>query len=110
MGNAIYGVSKAATDKLSAGMADELRGHNVAVVLLYSGLVRTERVLLAKEFFDLSNSESPQFIGRAVAALAADSKLMQKSGKVLLAAALGREYGFSDTDGKRPSPLSLETS
>ena len=110
MGNAIYGVSKAATDKLSSDMAEELRGHNVAVVSLYPGLVRTERVMQAKEFFDLSNSESPQFVGRAVAALASDPNLMQKSGKVLIAAKLAREYSFSDIDGKLPTPLSLETS
>jgi dehydrogenase/reductase SDR family protein 1 len=110
MGNAIYGVSKAATDKLSSDMAEELRGHNVAVVSLYPGLVRTERVMQAKEFFDLSNSESPQFDGRAVAPLASDPNLMQKSGKVLIAAKLAREYGFSDIDGKLPTPLNLETS
>jgi dehydrogenase/reductase SDR family protein 1 len=110
MGNAIYGASKAATDKFSSDMAEELRGHNIAVVSLYPGLVRTERVMQAKEFFDLSNSESPQFIGRAVAALASDPNLMRKSGKVLLAAKLAREYSFSDIDGKLPKPLSLETS
>ncbi len=91
-------------------MAEELKRHNVAVVSLYPGLVRTERVMQAKEFFDLSNSESPQFIGRAVAALASDPNLMRKSGKVLLAAQLAREYNFSDIDGKLPKPLSLETS
>lgn len=110
MGNAIYGASKAATDKFSSDMAEELRRHNVAVVSLYPGLVRTERVMQAKEFFDLSNSESPQFVGRAVAALASDQNLMRKSGKVLLGAQLAREYGFSDIDGKIPKPLSLETS
>jgi NAD(P)-dependent dehydrogenase (short-subunit alcohol dehydrogenase family) len=110
MGNAIYGASKAATDKFSSDMAEELRKHSVAVVSLYPGLVRTERIMQAKEFFDLSNSESPQFVGRAVAALASDPNLMQKTGKVLLAAQLAREYGFSDIDGKLPKPLSLETS
>jgi NAD(P)-dependent dehydrogenase (short-subunit alcohol dehydrogenase family) len=110
MGNAIYGVSKAATDKLSSDMAEELRKHNIAVVSLYPDLVRTERVMLAREFFDLSNSESPQFVGRAVAALASDPNLMQKTGKVLVTAKLAREYGFSDIDGKLPTPLNLETS
>ena len=70
-GNVIYGVSKAATDKLTADTAHELREHGVAVVSLYPGLVRTEAVLAAS-VFDLSNSESPEFLGRAVAALAAD--------------------------------------
>ena len=110
MGNAIYGASKAATDKFSSDMAEELRKHGVAIVSLYPGLVRTERVMQAKEFFDLSNSESPHFVGRAVAALASDPNLMRKSGKVLLAAQLAKEYDFSDIDGKLPKPLTLETS
>jgi dehydrogenase/reductase SDR family member 1 len=107
MGNTIYGVSKAATDRLAEDMAHELREYHVAAVSLYPGLVRTERVMRAAEFFDLSNSESPQFIGRAVAALAADPNILQKSGQVLVAAALAQEYGFTDIDGKQPRPLTL---
>jgi NAD(P)-dependent dehydrogenase (short-subunit alcohol dehydrogenase family) len=72
IGNVAYGVSKAATDKLTFDMAHELCQHNVAVVSIYPGLVRTEKVMEAAAFLDLSNSESPQFIGRAVGALAAD--------------------------------------
>ena len=101
-----YGVSKAATDKLTADTAHELRPHGVSVVSLYPGLVRTEGVLAAG-VFDLSNSESPQFLGRAVAALATDPNLLSRSGTVVVAAALGREYGFTDIDGKSPSPLTL---
>lgn len=108
LGNVAYGVSKAATDKLTADMAHELREHNVAVVSLYPGLVRTEKVLESAAFLDLSNSESPRFIGRAVAALARDPRIMEKSGRVLVAAALAREYGFTDVDGKQPRPLTLE--
>ncbi len=89
-------------------MAHELHPYNVAVVSLYPGLVRTEAVLTAAETFDLSNSESPQFIGRAVAALAADPNVLQKSGQVLIAAALAKEYEFTDVDGKQPRPLTLE--
>ncbi|HEY0377845.1 MAG TPA: SDR family NAD(P)-dependent oxidoreductase [Pyrinomonadaceae bacterium] len=109
LGNVAYGVSKAATDKLTADTAHELREHNVAVVSLYPGLVRTEKVMEAAAFLDLSNSESPQFIGRAVAALASDPNVMEKSGQVLVAAALGQEYGFTDVDGKQPHPLTLES-
>src|SRR5262249_9444346 len=59
IGNAIYGVAKAATDKLSADMAEELRPHGVAAVSLYPGLVRTEAVLAAatQGAFDLAESE-----------------------------------------------------
>jgi NAD(P)-dependent dehydrogenase (short-subunit alcohol dehydrogenase family) len=108
LGNAIYGASKAATDKLAKDMAFELREYNVAAVSLYPGLVRTEGVMKNAEFFDLSNSESPQFNGRAVAALAADPNVMQKSGQVLVSAQLALEYGFTDIDGKQPRPLTLE--
>ena len=107
IGNVAYGVAKAATDKLTADTAHELRARGVAVVSLYPGLVRTEKVMEAAAFLDLSNSESPQFIGRAVAALAADQNIIQKSGQVLVAAALAGEYGFTDIDGRQPRPLTL---
>jgi NAD(P)-dependent dehydrogenase (short-subunit alcohol dehydrogenase family) len=103
-----YGVAKAASDRMAACMAHELRPHNVAAVSLYPGLVRTEAVLRAAEHFNLANSESPQFLGRAVAALAADRNVMQRSGQVLVAAALGLEYGFTDIDGKQPRPVTIE--
>ncbi len=108
MSSVVYGVAKAATDKMAADMAHELKDYDVAAVSLYPGLVRTEGVMKAAEHFDLSNSESPQFIGRAVAALAADPEVMQKSGQILIAAALALEYGFTDIDGKRPRPVTLE--
>ena len=108
IGNAAYGVSKAATDKLTSDMAAELKPHGVAVVSLYPGLVRTEKIMEAAEFLDLSNSESPEFIGRAVAALAADPRVMRYTGQVLVAAAVAMEYGFTDVDGKRPRPLTMD--
>lgn len=107
IGNTIYGIAKAATDKLTSDTAVELRPHGVAVVSLYPGLVRTEAVLAAG-IFDLSNSESPEFSGRAVAALAADPELLSLSGGVLVAAALAQRYGFSDVDGRSPRPLTLD--
>lgn len=107
LGNVSYGVSKAATDKMTADMATELKPHGVAVVSLYPGLVRTEKVMEAAQWLDMSNSESPEFIGRAVAALAGDADVLRHTGKILVAAALGREYGFTDVDGKSPRPLTL---
>jgi len=98
-----YGAAKAADDHMAACMAHELRPHNVAAVSLYPGLVRTESVMKAAEHFDLSDSESPQFTGRAVAALAADPNVMSKSGRVFVNADLADEYGFDDVDGKRPT-------
>jgi NAD(P)-dependent dehydrogenase (short-subunit alcohol dehydrogenase family) len=107
IGNVAYGVSKAATDKMTADMATELKSHGVAVVSIYPGLVRTEKVMEAAQWLDLSNSESPEFIGRAVVALAADPDVMRHTGKVLVAASLATEYGFTDVDGKTPRPLTL---
>jgi NAD(P)-dependent dehydrogenase (short-subunit alcohol dehydrogenase family) len=114
IGNTIYGVAKAATDKLTADMAHELRPHGVAVVSLYPGLVRTESVLEAAKYgvFDLSNSESPEFLGRVVAALAAPANhegLRTRSGTVVVAAQAAMELGVADVDGKQPSPLTLQT-
>ena len=105
VGNVAYGVSKAATDKLTADMAHELRAYGVAVVSLYPGLVRTEKVMEAAAWIDLSNSESPEFIGRAVSALASDPDVLRHTGRV--AAQLAAEYGFTDVDGKTPRPLTL---
>lgn len=110
MANAAYGAAKAAVDKMSADMAHEAEKFNVAVISLYPGLVRTESVLRNAQYFDMSNSESPQFIGRVIAALASDVNMMSKTGQVLVAAALAEEYGIRDIDGKQPKPLTLETS
>jgi dehydrogenase/reductase SDR family protein 1 len=105
--NVAYGVAKAATDKLTADMAHELKEFDVAVVSLYPGLVKTEKVMEAAGFLDLSNAESPDFIGRAVAGLACDTEILARSGQVLIAASLAEEYGFTDVDGRRPRPLTL---
>jgi len=107
-GNAIYGVAKAATNKLTSDMAHELRVHGISTITLYPGLVRTEAVLEAARSgaFDLSNSESPEFIGRVIAALASDPKLPSRSGETIVAATLARELGIVDIDGKSPIPIS----
>jgi NAD(P)-dependent dehydrogenase (short-subunit alcohol dehydrogenase family) len=107
IGNVAYGVSKAATDKMTADMAIELRPHGVTAVSLYPGMVRTEKVMEAAAWLDLSNSESPEFVGRAVAALAADPEVMRHSGAVLVAASLAADYGFTDMDGTSPRALTL---
>jgi len=111
IGNAIYGISKAATDKMTGDMAQELGPHGIAVVSLYPGMVRTELVMAAAAggWLDISNSESPEFQGRVIAALARDPNLMKHSGKALVTAAIAREYGVSDVDGKQPAPLTLDS-
>src|SRR4051812_37260000 len=107
IGNVPYGVSKAATDKMTSDMAVELEPHGGAVVSLYPGLVRTEKVMQAAQWLDLSNSESPEFVGRAIAALTADPNIIRRTGQVLVAAAVAAEYGFTDIDGRQPVPLTI---
>jgi NAD(P)-dependent dehydrogenase (short-subunit alcohol dehydrogenase family) len=107
IGNVAYGVAKAATDKMTMDMAKELQPYGVAVVSLYPGLVRTEKVMEAAAWLDLTNSESTEFVGPAVAALAADPGVIRHTGKVLVAASIAAEYGFKDVDGKSPRPLTL---
>ncbi len=110
MGNAAYGAAKAATDKLSHDLAEELRPHGVSALSLYPGLVRTEAVLAAaaEGHLDLANSESPEFTGRVVAALLRDPNLARLSGGVHVGATLARGYGIVDVDGRSPDPLTLE--
>ena len=104
--NVIYGIAKAATDKFTFDAAQELRPHDVTIVSLYPGLVKTEAVIAAG-VFDLSRAESPEFVGRAVAALASDPDVARWSGQVVVAAALAQHYDFTDIDGARPPALTL---
>jgi hypothetical protein len=57
----------------------------------------------------LSNSESPEFTGPVIAAIANDPETFKRSGQVLIGAAVANEYGLTDIDGCRPKPLTLET-
>lgn len=101
--NIPYFLAKNADDRMAQAFANHFRPQGVSAVSLYPGLVRTEGVLLAPEgTFDLSSSESPQFLGRAVAHLAADPGVLERSGQTLVAAELAQEYGFTDIDGKQP--------
>ena len=104
LGNLFYDVAKAAIIRMAFGMAQELRPHGVAAVALAPGFMRTERVMAAHaaQPFDLSLTESPEYLGRAVAALAADPQILARSGQILTAGDLAREYGFTDVDGRQP--------
>ena len=110
IGNAIYGAAKAAVDKLSTDTAHELRPYRVAVFSLYPGLVRTESVMQAAAagWLDISNSESPQFIGRVIAGIASSASILERSGAVLVAAEIARELGITDIDGRQPLPLTID--
>jgi len=74
-------------------------------------MVRTESVLKAAEagWLNISNSESPAFIGRVIAGLAEDPSTFSRSGTVLVAAQEAIRLGITDVDGRQPIPLTLET-
>jgi NAD(P)-dependent dehydrogenase (short-subunit alcohol dehydrogenase family) len=107
-GNLYYDLAKAAITRLAFGVAQELRPHGVASLAVSPGWMRTELVLAGHQTDEahwqerpaLARTESPRYLGRAVAALAADANVMQRSGSVLRVADLAREYGFTDVDGR----------
>jgi NAD(P)-dependent dehydrogenase (short-subunit alcohol dehydrogenase family) len=112
-----YDVAKHSIVRLLWGLAMELRQHRIATVALAPGFMRTERVMsYAKGEADwkkipwLKKSESPEYLGRAVAALALDTRLMRRSGKVFHVGELAREYGFTDIDGRRVPPFLIRES
>src|SRR5262245_3266303 len=100
-----YGVGKAALDRLTADTAHELREFGVAVVSIWPGFVRTERIeKYASALSELADvrSESQRFTGRAVAALAADPDVIRLSGRALASRDVALQYGFTDVDGSLP--------
>lgn len=109
--NVAYGVGKAGVDRLAKDMAHDLKPHGVASVSLWPGIVRTERIVSQQDElpFDMRNTESPEFTGRAIAALALAPDRMERTGKVLVVAELGEAYGFTDIDGKQPRSLRQRT-
>jgi NAD(P)-dependent dehydrogenase (short-subunit alcohol dehydrogenase family) len=115
-GNLYYDLAKAAIGRLAFGIAQELRGAGVASLALSPGWMRTELVLAGHQTDEahwqerpaLARTESPRYLGRAVAALAADPRVIEKSGRVLRVADLAREYGFTDIDGRQVGPFELE--
>lgn len=103
-----YGAAKAATDKMSHDMAHDLRPFQVGVIALWPGLVKTERTLAVcadepEKYGDwLAMGETPQFLGKVVAALYHDEQRMSRSGQVFYAAELAIEYGIKDEGGVQP--------
>jgi len=105
-GQIIWDVGHECINRLVMGMSHEAKRAKIAVVGLNPGFMRTERVLMhmtteaRKKQFRFDLSESPEYIGRAVAALAADRNAFRKNGQLLWACDLAEEYGFTDIDGR----------
>lgn len=104
-GQLIWDLAHVTINRLMFSMSVEAKKQKVAVITLMPGFMRTERVARAmtsdeirKQFrYDLS--ESTEFVGRAVASLAADKHALRKTGRIHFVADLAKEYGFTDVDG-----------
>lgn len=109
-GQLFQDLASAVVLRMVLALAEDLRPHGVAAIALAPGWMRTDAVLRAHatdeahwtEQRALRRSESPRYLGRAVAALAADPDLLQWSGQLLQVAELAQRYGFTDVDGRQP--------
>ena len=113
-GNIMRDLSKSGHKSLAMSFAEALRSRGIASVAITPGFLRSEMMLqhfgvteatwrdAGKKDPHFLHSESPLFVGRAVAALAQDLKVLERSGDVYSSWELAREYGFVDADGSRP--------
>jgi NAD(P)-dependent dehydrogenase (short-subunit alcohol dehydrogenase family) len=114
-GQLLYDLVKNTVNRMAYAMAWDLHGTGVTALALSPGFLRSEAMLgrfgvteanwrdgIALDPF-FAESETPSFVGRAVAALAADPAVRRHAGQVLFAADLAQEYGFTDIDGRRPA-------
>jgi NAD(P)-dependent dehydrogenase (short-subunit alcohol dehydrogenase family) len=111
-----YGAGKAASDRLAADMAVELKPHNIASVSIWPGIVGTEHITqMASEINEINptnpansvfsekyNWETPLLTGRVIAQLAGDSNIMKRTGHVQIVTELAQKYGLVDEDGQLP--------
>jgi NAD(P)-dependent dehydrogenase (short-subunit alcohol dehydrogenase family) len=113
-GQFYYDFVKTNVIRMAFALAYELRKKRIAAVAITPGFLRSESMLdimgvteenwrdAARKRPEWAESETPMFVGRGVAALAGDPKVMKKSGRVYNSAELAREYGFTDVDGRVP--------
>jgi hypothetical protein len=113
-GNPLSASVKFALKGFALSMAAELKPHEVAAIAITPGFLRSESMLEhfgvteanwrdgGKKDPNFLQSESPLFVGRAVAALAADPNVLERTGHLLSSWELARHYGFTDADGHRP--------
>ncbi|SET53719.1 SDR family NAD(P)-dependent oxidoreductase [Paenibacillus sp. NFR01] len=115
LGNFYYDLSKNALVRMAYGLSRELAADGIAVIPVSPGWMRTELVLESlntdevhwKGVAELSSSESTFYIGRAVAALAADPEIMRLTGIPQQVGKLAELYGFTDVDGRRVPPFAV---
>jgi NAD(P)-dependent dehydrogenase (short-subunit alcohol dehydrogenase family) len=109
-----YDLCKAAVNRMGWSLAHELKSHGATAISLTPGWLRSEAMLdvygvteenwrdATKTTPDFGTSETPHYVGRAVAALAADPDVARWNGQSLDVGKLARIYGFTDLDGSQP--------
>ncbi len=110
-----YDLAKTSVLRLAFAQGAELAPHGCTAVALTPGWLRSEMMLdiygVTEETWQdaergnphfMAISESPRFVGRAVAALAGDPGVHERNGGSFSSGGLAREYGFTDVDGSRP--------
>lgn len=113
-GSMFFDLVKVALTRLGKVLSDEVAPHGITSVSLTPGFLRSEEMLehfgvteatwrdgIAKDRW-FAISETPRYIGRAVAALAADPDVARWSGRALSSGQLAKHYGFTDVDGSQP--------
>ncbi|WP_261129805.1 SDR family oxidoreductase [Bacillus sp. Marseille-Q3570] len=114
-GHFYYDLAKNALVRMAYGLSIDLKPDNIAVLAVSPGFMRTELVLKFHgsdeehwhEAEDLQRTETPHYIGRGIKALASDPDIMAKTGQVIRAGDLAKEYQFTDLDGRYIPPFSL---
>lgn len=106
MVNLFYDLAMSAQNRLAFAMAEDLRPYGIASIAVIPGFMRTELVE-ATYAGDRSALESVEYVGRAVAKLAADPAVLSKSGRTLMVGDLAVEYGFTDIDGRLIPPYAV---
>lgn len=113
-GNLFYDLAKNATIRLGYAMACDLHRHNVTALTVTPGFLRSEAMLdgfgvteenwrdAIEQDAYFAESETPCYMGRGVAALAADPDVATKHGGLFSSGSLAKEYGFTDLDGRQP--------
>ncbi len=113
-----YDLAKQSIRRLAYDLSIELRPKGITSIALAPGFMRSELVMEAyrkhpEAFesppFDIPHTESTEYIGRAVACLAADPHVLRRSGSVLNVGDLARAYDFTDTDGRLIAPWKMPT-
>lgn len=102
LGNVFYDVAKNGICRAAEVLAGELEEHEITVLALTPGWVLAERMTDLTDQ-QRAQTESAEYIGRAIAALATDPGVLRRTGQALAAGNLAREYGFTDIDGRQPA-------